>query len=112
MVKVVYERREDEHGKANLSHPGVQQFSRGRRPAGVCNRKDAIDLLQLLESEVVDRGIDALVSSTGCLKQCEQGPVVVVYPAGWWYPEVNSEKVEQILDALEQGQPAAELLAA
>jgi (2Fe-2S) ferredoxin len=87
-------------------------FRVGGDPRGVCNRKDAIDLLQLLESEIVDRGIDALVSSTGCLKQCEQGPVVVVYPAGWWYPEVNSEKVEQILDALEQGQPAAELLAA
>ena len=49
-------------------------FRVGGDPRGVCNRKDATDLLQLLENEVVDRGIDALVSSTGCLKQCEQGP--------------------------------------
>ncbi|MCL4206410.1 MAG: (2Fe-2S) ferredoxin domain-containing protein [Pirellulaceae bacterium] len=87
-------------------------FRVGGDPRGVCNRKDALDLLQMFENEVIDRGIDALVSSTGCLKQCEKGPVVVVYPGGWWYPEVDPDKVDQILDALESGQPAAELLAA
>jgi (2Fe-2S) ferredoxin len=66
----------------------------------------------MFENEVIDRGIDALVSSTGCLKQCEKGPVVVVYPGGWWYSEVNPAKVDQILDALEEDQPAEELLAA
>ena len=55
---------------------------------------------------------NSLVSSTGCLKQCEKGPVVVVYPDGWWYPEVDPDKVEQILDALEDGQAAEELMAA
>jgi (2Fe-2S) ferredoxin len=80
-------------------------------PQGVCNRKDALDLLQTLESEVVDRGIDALVSSTGCLKRCERGPIVVVYPAGWWYHEVNLKKLDRILDALEQGLPAEDLIA-
>lgn len=87
-------------------------FRVGGDPRGVCSRKDALELLQMLENEVIDRGIDALVSSTGCLKQCEKGPVVVVYPDGWWYPEVDPEKVEQILDALEEGQAAEELMAA
>jgi (2Fe-2S) ferredoxin len=87
-------------------------FRVGGDPRGVCNRKDALDLLQMFENEVIDRGIDALVSSTGCLKQCEKGPVVVVYPDGWWYPEVDPSKVDQILDALEEGQAAEELLAA
>ena len=35
-------------------------------PQGVCNRKDAVSLLQILEEEVGDRGLDAMVSSTGC----------------------------------------------
>lgn len=81
-------------------------------PQGVCNRKDAVNLLQTFENEIADRGLDAMVSSTGCLKLCEKGPVVVVYPQGWWYTEVDQDKVDQILDALEEGEPAEELLAA
>ncbi len=86
-------------------------FRVGGDPQGVCNRKDAVDLLQMLESEIADRGIDALVSSTGCLKQCERGPIVVIYPAGWWYFGVTRQKMDVILDALEQGEPVPELLA-
>ena len=81
-------------------------------PQGVCNRKDAVNLLQFLEEEIVDRGLDAMVSSTGCLKQCEKGPIMVVYPNGWWYTEVTEGKVDQILDALEDDQPVEDLLAA
>jgi (2Fe-2S) ferredoxin len=36
---------------------------------------------------------------------------MVIYPAGWWYNEVDIKKLDTILDALEEGQPAAELLA-
>jgi (2Fe-2S) ferredoxin len=79
-------------------------------PQGICNRKDAVNLLQTLENEVVDRGLDAMISSTGCLKQCEKGPVLVVYPPGWWYGEVDEDKLDAILDALEEDQPVAELL--
>lgn len=87
-------------------------FRVGGDPQGICNRKDAVDLLQMLEMEIADRGLDALVSSTGCLKRCERGPIVVVYPNGWWYHSVTPQKIERILDALEQGQPAEDLLAA
>ncbi len=87
-------------------------FRVGGDPQGVCNRKDAVNLLQILESEITDRGIDAMVSSTGCLKQCEKGPVLVIYPQGWWYPTVNEEALETILDALEEDQAAEALLAA
>jgi (2Fe-2S) ferredoxin len=79
-------------------------------PQGTCNKKGAVDLLVYLENEIVDRGINAQISSTSCLKACEHGPVMVVYPAGWWYNEVDVSKLDIILDALEKGQPAAELL--
>ncbi len=79
-------------------------------PQGTCNRKDATSLLQYLEEEIADRGINAIVSSTGCLKACEKGPVVVVYPQAWWYGEVTQETADEILDALEAGEPADSLL--
>jgi len=77
---------------------------------GVCNRKDAATLPQYLEEELVDRGINAIVSTTSCFKICDKGPVMVVYPQGWWYPGVNEDKIDQILDALEDGEPVESLV--
>ena len=87
-------------------------FRIGGDPQGVCNRKEAIGLLQHLEDEIIDRGLDAMVSSTGCLKACEHGPVMVIYPQGWWYGELNEDKLDQILDSLEEGEPVEDLLMA
>ncbi len=78
---------------------------------GVCNRKNSTSLIQYLESELVDRGLDdVLVSSTGCLKLCDRGPVMMIYPDNYWYGEVDEEAIDEILDALEEGQPAQEYL--
>jgi (2Fe-2S) ferredoxin len=79
-------------------------------PQGVCNKKGTASLLGYLENEIVDRGLNAQVSSTSCLKYCEHGPVMVIYPAGWWYGEVTENKLSIILDALEKGLPAVDLL--
>ena len=79
-------------------------------PQGVCNKKGATDLLQHLEEEIINRGLDAQVSSTGCLKVCTHGPAMVIYPAGWWYGEMTEETLDVVLDALEAGEPAAEHL--
>ena len=76
-------------------------------PQGVCNKKDAASLPQYLETEILDRGLDAMVSTTSCMKMCEKGPVLVVYPQNWWYSHVNEGRVDEILDALEAGHPAA-----
>ncbi len=59
--------------------------------------------MQCLENEILDRGISATVSSTGCMKLCEKGPVMVVYPEGHWYGEVDEEKIEAVLDAIADG---------
>jgi (2Fe-2S) ferredoxin len=77
---------------------------------GSCNRKKAPELLQYLQSEIADRGIDAIVSTTSCLNVCEKGPVLVIYPREWWYHELTEAKVDQILDALEADQSVPELL--
>jgi (2Fe-2S) ferredoxin len=82
-------------------------------PKGICHRKDSGALVQYLETEVSDRGLDGVtVSSAGCLNRCDQGPVIVVYPEGHWYGKMDEEKIDQMLDALAEGQPAAALLLA
>ena len=82
-------------------------------PQGVCNKKNSMGLLQYLEQELSDRDMaDVTVSSTGCLKLCEQGPVVVVYPEGHWYGKMDEERIDQMLDALAEGKPAEALLLA
>ena len=73
-------------------------------PQGICNKKDAANLLPYIENEILDRGLDAMVSSTGCLKVCEKGPVMIIYPAGWWYGGIDEGKIDEILDALEEGE--------
>jgi len=85
-------------------------FRLNGEPQGTCNKKGAPSLLQYLESEIADRGINAMVSSTGCLKACDKGPVMLVYPQGWWYGGLDQAKLDIILDALESGAPAESLL--
>ena len=82
-------------------------------PKGICHRKDSGSLVQYLETEVSDRGLDGVtVSSAGCLNLCEHGPVVVVYPEGHWYGKMDEERIDQMLDALAEGQAAEALLLA
>lgn len=80
-------------------------------PKGICNKKGSVNLVQYIEQEILDRGMDALISTTGCLKQCEKGPVMVVYPNADWYGGVESEDiVDEILDAIEDGGQAESYL--
>ena len=71
---------------------------------GVCHKKGSVALLPYIENEILDRGLDAQITSTGCMKACDYGPVMVVQPSGLWYGNVESEDaVDEILDALEEG---------
>jgi (2Fe-2S) ferredoxin len=86
-------------------------FRVGGEPKGYCHKKGSTGLLQYIEEEVLDRGMDVLLSTTGCLKQCEKGPVVVIYPDNIWYGGVESESaVDEILDALENESQAESLV--
>jgi (2Fe-2S) ferredoxin len=87
-------------------------FRTSGEPQGVCHKKDAIDLLPLLEEGLVERGLDALVSTTGCLKVCDRGPALVIHPNNWWYGNVTEDKIEEILDALVEGRAVDEYLIA
>lgn len=87
-----------------------QSFRKGGDPKGVCH-KSTDGFLQYLEEEILDRGLDVLVTATSCLKQCESGPIMVVQPENWWFKGVDSEAaIDAILDGLEAGEPCADHL--
>jgi (2Fe-2S) ferredoxin len=80
---------------------------------GMCFKKDSAALLPYIETELSDRGMeDVMVSSTGCMNLCDNGPLMVIYPEGSWYGSVTEAKVDTILDALQEGKPATDLLLA
>jgi len=84
---------------------------RGMEAKGKCIKKESMQLIPYLEDEIADRGLSAMVSTTGCLKLCEEGPVLIVYPQGHWYKGITSqEAIDEILDGLEEGRPAKEYL--
>jgi (2Fe-2S) ferredoxin len=61
--------------------------------------------------ECNDRGLDVAVSATGCLNLCSQGPVIVVHPNNFWYGCVETEEaIDEILDALEEGEACEKYL--
>ena len=69
---------------------------------GACNRKNAPALIQYLVENAADRGIDVVISGTGCLNLCSQGPVMVVHPGNTWYGGIIEEsQMDEVLDAIE-----------
>lgn len=80
-------------------------------PKGGCKNKNSADLILYMENELSDRGMDqVMVSNSGCLKACDRGPVMVIYPEGYWYGNVTEAAIDEILDALEKGQAAEEYI--
>jgi (2Fe-2S) ferredoxin len=80
-------------------------FRASGAPQGVCAKKGSQGLLAYLESELGDRGMgDVSVTATGCLKACDRGPILVIYPDNLWYGGVDSEDaIDAVLESLESG---------
>jgi (2Fe-2S) ferredoxin len=49
------------------------------------------------------RGLKGVrINSAGCLDQCEQGMVAVLYPKGEWFLNLKPEDAEKLVDAVEK----------
>jgi (2Fe-2S) ferredoxin len=84
-------------------------FRANGTPAGACVKKESLQLVQYLQEEVDSRGLQGVVvSMTGCLNCCVNGPVVIDYPSGHWYKGVTEEVADEILEAIESGSGVAE----
>ena len=76
---------------------------------GTCSKKGAVGFLPYIENEIADRGLNIAVTSTGCMKACDHGPVMVIYPENQWYGSIDSEeKIDEILDSIEDGKSTVE----
>ncbi len=79
---------------------------------GYCNKNGSADFIQYISEECSDRGLDVAVSTTACLNVCSQGPIMVIQPLNLWYGAITEEKIDEILDALEEGSAVEEYLIA
>ena len=87
-----------------------QSFRLKGEQKGICH-KQTDGFLQYIEEEILDRGLDIQIVATGCLKQCESGPIMVLQPDNQWFKGIDSEDaVDAVLDGIEDGEPAAEYL--
>jgi (2Fe-2S) ferredoxin len=78
---------------------------------GFCVSKDSGGIVGKFLDEIADRELDSevMVTNTGCLSVCSRGPVVVIYPKGTWYGGVCTDDIEEIMDALENGETVERL---
>lgn len=69
-------------------------------PRGSCDSSGIGALQVTFKKELAARGLPAELraNKSGCLDQCEHGPVVVIYPEAIWYGGVTPEDVPEIID--------------
>ncbi len=41
-----------------------------------------------------------LVSKIGCLNMCESGPMVLLYPKGYWFSDMTERRTRTLLESL------------
>ncbi|MDQ3805010.1 MAG: (2Fe-2S) ferredoxin domain-containing protein [Acidobacteriota bacterium] len=63
-----------------------------------CARGGGKDALKELKAALREAGLreEVLVTKVNCFDQCEHAPVMVVYPEGVWYGEVDGRGAREI----------------
>ena len=77
-----------------------------------CLPQGSKKLKSTFKDAIKDAGLKLQVraNESGCLDQCEHGPVVVIYPEAVWYGNVHPRDVEQIVqEHLVEGRPVKRL---
>ena len=78
-----------------------------------CPHDGSAEIHQMLKDGVKARGLkkDVRINNSGCLDQCGNGPMVVIYPEDVWYAGVTPEKARRILEEhLVGGRPVDDLV--
>ena len=77
-----------------------------------CLPQGSKKLKSVFKDAIKDAGLKHAVraNESGCLDQCEHGPVVVVYPEAVWYGHVHPRDVDEIVQQhLVHGRPVEHL---
>lgn len=87
----------------------TNQRDNDKRPS--CG-KAGEDIQKYMKVRAKELGVPATrINKSGCLDQCECGPVVVIYPEGVWYRVPDKAAAERVLqEHLLHGHPVRELL--
>lgn len=58
-------------------------------------------VLSVLRAKIFELGLkkEIRINKSGCLDQCGNGPVIVVYPEGIWYARVKPEDCDEIIES-------------
>ncbi len=83
-----------------------------------CPKSQSLESWNYLKRRLTELGIDSAQAhgdisifrtKANCLRVCQQGPILLVYPDGVWYRNVTPEVMEQILQShILQNQPVTE----
>jgi (2Fe-2S) ferredoxin len=77
-----------------------------------CPGEGADAVLDALRKEIQARGLkkEVRINKSGCLDQCGNGPMIVVYPEAVWYAHVKPEDCQEIVEShLVGGKPVERL---
>jgi len=68
---------------------------------GYCHSNASSEIVtNFLESiEENDISDKVMITNTGCLGLCNDGPIVIVYPEGTWYGKVTPDDVDEIVES-------------
>ena len=80
---------------------------------GFCHTKAGVAVMAKFLEELEERELsgEIMVSNTGCMGLCEQGPIVVIYPDNVWYGNIQPDHVTTIMEEhIERGKVVQALL--
>ncbi|WP_209123742.1 ferredoxin [Alkalihalobacillus sp. BA299] len=67
-----------------------------------CNKAGAEELTQAVRKEISDRELDDIIHTTRtkCNGRCQDKCVLIAYPKGVWYKDLNPEDAPQLIESL------------
>ncbi|MCI4669778.1 MAG: (2Fe-2S) ferredoxin domain-containing protein [Bacteroidia bacterium] len=80
---------------------------------GCCNDKGSEDLLEELKSLIKEHGLSSKVeiNSSSCLKNCLNGPSILVLPGRVMYGKITSDDLKTIVSQhFKEGKPVRKLI--
>lgn len=78
-----------------------------------CLRKGGEEITGVIRNEITARGMDSVIHTTRtrCNGRCKDAPVVIVYPEGTWYGNLDEDSARLLVESnLEKGEKVEELI--